>query len=74
MTNLTAINVQPHEIYFLSTGEFANQVRLSVSTVKRMCDKGQLASIVVSERGDRRIPRAEVERLLTEAESNRVAV
>lgn len=59
--------------YFLTTGEFCQYARLSVSTVKRMCAKGELAHVVISERGDRRIPRRELDRLLGWAEANRVA-
>lgn len=56
---------------FLSTGEFAALFRLSTKTVQRMCDEGLLAHIVVSDRGDRRIPKSEVDRLLAEAEGTR---
>jgi excisionase family DNA binding protein len=57
--------------YFVTTGEFSHYARLSISTVKRMCDKGELAHVVISERGDRRIPRQELDRLLGRAEGNR---
>jgi len=56
---------------FLTTGQFSRRTRLSVASVKRMCDAGQIASIVVSDRGDRRIPASEVDRMLAEAEQNR---
>jgi hypothetical protein len=57
---------------FLTTGEFARRSCLSVATVKRLCDRGAIAHIVFSERGDRRIPASEVDRLLTEADANRL--
>ncbi|MCP4308604.1 MAG: helix-turn-helix domain-containing protein [bacterium] len=56
---------------FYSTGDFAVLTRLSVATVQRMCGRGLIAHIVVSDRGDRRIPASEVERLLAEAEGAR---
>ena len=44
---------------------------LSSATVKRQCDRGEIASIVISDRGDRRIPVSEVYRLLEDAQANR---
>jgi hypothetical protein len=58
---------------FLTTREYGNRVHLSDATVKRKCDRGEIACIVVSERGDRRIPASEVSRLQAEAEANRRA-
>lgn len=57
---------------FLTTSQFAQRTQLSVATVKRLCDGGELAHVVVSERGDRRIPTSEVGRLLEEAHANRI--
>jgi excisionase family DNA binding protein len=57
---------------FISTGEFCRITGISPTTVKRMCDRGEVAHIVISDRGDRRIPYREVERLLAEAEATRV--
>jgi len=57
---------------FLTTREFSRRTRLSPATVRRLCSAGDLASVVVSDRGDRRIPSSEVTRLLDEAFSNRV--
>jgi excisionase family DNA binding protein len=59
------------EAHFLSTSEFAKTVGISGATVKRKCDKGEIAFIVISDRGDRRIPRTELLRFLAEAEENR---
>lgn len=36
-----------------------------------MCVRGEVAHVVVSERGDRRIPASEVDRLLDDAEQAR---
>ncbi len=58
---------------FYSTGDFAALTRLSVPTVQRMCDRGLIAHIVVSDRGDRRIPASELDRLLAAAEASRGA-
>ena len=55
----------------VTTGQFAALTSMSPTTIRRMCDRGDLASIVISERGDRRIPWREVERLLTEADATR---
>jgi excisionase family DNA binding protein len=57
---------------FLTTSQFSRITQLSVATVKRLCDVGEIAHVVVSERGDRRIPATEVERLLAEAQANKV--
>lgn len=57
-----------------TTRQFAQLIQVSIATVKRMCDRGELACIVVSERGDRRIPAAELDRLLHQAAVNRSAV
>jgi excisionase family DNA binding protein len=57
---------------FITTGEFCHLTGISQTTVKRMCDRGEVAHIVISERGDRRIPYREVERLLAEAEATRI--
>ena len=54
---------------FLTTAEFAQRVGVSVSTVKRLADAGQLAHIRVG--CHRRIPASEVARLLDEAERSR---
>jgi hypothetical protein len=59
---------------FLTTGEFAQRVHLSTTTVKKACDAGLLAHVVVTSRGDRRIPVSEVYRLLAEADANRLNV
>ena len=64
-------NTSTEQSYFVTTGEFCRYANVSISTVKRMCSKGQLAHVVISERGDRRIPRKELDRLLIWAESNR---
>ena len=56
---------------FLTVGEFAAKARLSPPTVRRMCQRGDLAHVVVSDRGDRRIPVSEVGRLLDDAEQAR---
>ncbi len=58
---------------FLTTGEFAKQVHLSGTTVKKLCDEGLLAHVVVTGRGDRRILASEVSRLLVEAAANRLS-
>ena len=57
---------------FLTTGEFARRVHLSTATVKKLCDSGNLAHVVLSGRGDRRIPASELDRLLIEADANRL--
>jgi excisionase family DNA binding protein len=59
---------------FLTTGEFAQRVHLSTTTVKKLCDEGALAHVVVTGRGDRRIPVSELNRLLAEADGNRLNV
>jgi excisionase family DNA binding protein len=56
---------------FLTTSEFSRLTHLSVATVKRLCAAGEIAHVVVSDRGDRRIPASEVTRLAVEAEANR---
>jgi predicted site-specific integrase-resolvase len=56
---------------FLTTTQFARQLGVSAATIKRQCAKGLVAHIVISERGDRRIPRTEIDRIRIEAESNR---
>ena len=56
---------------FLSTGQFAKVTNLSATTVRRMCKVGLLAHIVISERGDRRIPASEVDRMLDRAVQHR---
>jgi excisionase family DNA binding protein len=56
---------------FLTTGEFARRVGLSPATIKRLCGQGELAYVVISDRGDRRIPASEVDRLVAEAQANR---
>jgi excisionase family DNA binding protein len=56
---------------FLTTTEFARRTRLSRATVRRMCVSGAIAHVVISPRGDRRIPSSEVDRLRLEAEANR---
>ena len=66
-------NPNPSPPLFVTTGEFSTMTSLSETTIRRMCDRGDLASIVISERGDRRIPWREVERLLSAAEANRAA-
>ena len=68
MNTLTVNNSEPD---FLTTGEFGRRVGLSDATVKRLCDSGKLAHVIVSSRGDRRIPRSELARFLREAEENR---
>ena len=60
-----------HLPLFLSTGEFAALANMSTPTVQRLCSQGRIAHIVISERGDRRIPRTELSRLLEEAEEVR---
>lgn len=57
---------------FLTTGEFARRVHVSTATVKKLCDGGQLAHVVLSRRGDRRIPASELDRLLAEADGKRL--
>ena len=74
MSNVPRANGRPNEALFLTTGDFARKVCLSVATVKRLCDTRQIACLVVSDRGDRRIPATEVSRLLGKAELNRVAL
>lgn len=64
-------NPQPPPPLFVTTGEFSAMTSLSATTIRRMCDRGDLAAIVISERGDRRIPWREVERLLAEADATR---
>ena len=59
---------------FLTTREFARRVHLSTTTVKKLCDAGILAHVVVTGRGDRRIPVSELNRLLAEADANRLNV
>lgn len=56
---------------FVTTGTFSRLSGLSPATVKRLCDLGEIAHVVVSPRGDRRIPRSELRRLLDEAEAKR---
>ena len=56
---------------FLTTAQFARQAHLSATTVKRLCDEGHVAHVVIPGRGDRRIPATEVSRLLADAEANR---
>ena len=56
---------------FLTTKEFSKCTHLSVATVRRLCAAGQIASVTISDRGDRRIPVSEVSRLAGMAESNR---
>jgi excisionase family DNA binding protein len=58
------------EALFLTTSEFARLLGVSPATVKRRCDRGQLACLVVSDRGDRRIPSSELTRLRAEAQAN----
>jgi excisionase family DNA binding protein len=57
---------------FLTTGQFAQRASLSQATVKRLCDSGRLAHVVLSCRGDRRIPSSELDRLLAEAAAKRL--
>jgi len=57
---------------FITTGEFCRLTGISPTTIKRMCDRHEIAHIVISERGDRRIPYREVDRLLAEAEAVRL--
>ena len=52
--------------------EFCRLTGISPTTIKRMCDRHEIAHIVISERGDRRIPYREVDRLLAEAEAVRL--
>jgi len=59
------------EPVFLTTGQFSRRVGLSTSTVKRLCEAGTIASVVISNRGDRRIPTSELERLRSLAEASR---
>ena len=56
---------------FMKTGQFARMTNLSTATVKRLCDAGDIAHVIISERGDRRIPASEVDRLLAEAQATR---
>jgi excisionase family DNA binding protein len=65
--------LETHDIsaQFLTVGEFAVRTRLSPPTVRRMRVRGEVAHVVVSERGDRRIPASEVDRLLDDAEQAR---
>lgn len=69
MPNATDPN-SPHPV-FLTTGEFCALTGISPTTAKRMCARGQVAHIVISDRGDRRIPAREVDRLLAEADASR---
>jgi excisionase family DNA binding protein len=59
------------EPLFLTTTGFAKRLGVSKATVKRACDAGRLAYIVITERGDRRIPASEVDRLRAEADAKR---
>jgi predicted site-specific integrase-resolvase len=67
-------DVQPTETQlealFLTTSQFARLLGVSAATVKRRCNRGQLACLVVSDRGDRRIPSSELARLRAEANAN----
>jgi excisionase family DNA binding protein len=56
---------------FLTTTEFSRLTNLSTATIRRRCQAGEVASIVVSTRGDRRIPASEVDRLHSEAAASR---
>lgn len=56
---------------FLTTAQFGRKAGWSVATTKRKCDAGEIAYVVISERGDRRIPASELDRLLAEAQANR---
>lgn len=56
---------------FVSCAEFASLLSLSAATVRRMCRNGTLESLVVSARGDRRIPLSEIGRLVDQASVSR---
>jgi excisionase family DNA binding protein len=58
---------------WLTSGQFASALGVSDQTVKRMCDRHEIAHITISSRGDRRIPSSELDRLLDLAESRRRA-
>jgi len=65
----------PHR--FLRVGEFAGEffgenTPTTRARVIRLADRGELAAVRVGERGDRLIPARELDRLLAEAEANRV--
>jgi excisionase family DNA binding protein len=69
---MTESTISENAPTFLTTGQFAQRANLSQATVKRLCDSGRLAHVLLSRRGDRRIPASELDRLLTEAETNRL--
>ncbi len=63
---------------FLRIGEaatliFGGSTPSTRARVIRMTDRGDLAAIRVGERGDRLIPARELDRLLADAEANRVS-
>lgn len=62
---------------FLRVGEaaveaFGESTSSTRARIIRMVDRGELAAIRVGERGDRLIPARELDRLLADAEANRV--
>ena len=64
-------HVTPADQGLLGVREFARRASMSVATVRRLCDRGELAHVAISRRGDLRIPLNELDRLLSEAERNR---
>lgn len=48
----------------LTVKEVANRLSIHVNTVRRWSDQGIIKAVVISERGDRRFPEAEIERYL----------
>jgi excisionase family DNA binding protein len=67
-------NEHPPAAALLTVAQVARQLGLSGATVRRWCDAGLIGCIRVGVRQDRRIPRAEIERLQRVAAANREAI
>lgn len=56
----------------MAEATFGESTPTTRARIIRMVDRGDLAAIRVGERGDRLIPARELDRLLADAEANRV--
>jgi len=62
--------IQLMPISMLTVGEVARMLHIHENTVRRWSNRGVMKSYRISERGDRRFKKAEVEDLLTRLNKN----